>query len=296
MFLWLKKFLNQGDLLEQMHLKEQSPLLQNIKYSKESETLGTKLREEMKAYSSNIDQEKYKDFAKSSMMCLHMNIGGIPFTVEGETVGVWLPLNHNFLYWRAMTFFEPLGKFMMTFGVVSVHVNKNNLEFVYKGTQMYRADVEGIDYTNLRLNVGPPNEILDTRPSPPEKPTGIAANLARKAINFLGSNKRTPWAPREKLCPEDQFESKFSTLKSKCSESFGSLSCLSAIAKIYPCYNYYLRSSEKFSHGIDGMLEVLVVLHVMGEGSWDFMKLLATDKPWDEEMEDALKALNFLEA
>lgn len=295
MFLWFRKFLKQRDLFQQMHLKEQTPLLQNIEYSKKSKTLGRKLRREMKEYSSDIDKEQNKDFAMCGMTCLHMNIDVFPFSQEGETVGVWLPLNHTFLFWRAMSFFEPLGKFMSLAGVVSVHVKKDNLEFVYKGTQTYRADIEGIDYANLRLYVGPPNDVVDTRPSPPEKPTGTAANLARKAINFLGSNKRTPWAPREKLCPEDQFKSKFSTFKTECSESFGSLSCVAALSNIYPCYNYLLRSSEKFSHGIDGMLEVGVVLHVMLEFSWDFLKLLAIDIPWDEEMKDALKALNLLE-
>ena len=284
-------------LVDQFHLKNQVPLLKEMSYSQEYSTLGDKLRDEMKSYSSNIGNKQYHDFAKSGMMCLHLNLEGFPYTMEEGTLGVWLPLNRNLVFWRSMFMFEPLQKLMTVVGVVSIHVSQDNLEMVYKGTQLFRTDVEGIDYKNLELYVGPPYDIQDTRPTPPPKPNGIAANTARNQIESIGSNIRTPWAPRKKLCPAHQFDQKFERLKNECPQyftepkPFNMTLCLDALAKAYPCFNYFLRSSEKFSHGIDGLSEVLVIIHMFREATWEFMKAAAIDEPWDDEMEIALEKL-----
>ena len=293
---WLKP-LGISKLAHQFHLKNQVPLLKEMSFSKEYNNLADKLRDEMKTYSSDIGNNQYHDFAKSGLMCLHLNLDGFPFTMEGGTLGVWLPLSHNLVFWRSMFMFEPLQKLMTVVGVVSVHVNQDNLEMVYKGTQLFRTDAEGIDYKNLELYVGPPNDIQDTRPSPPPKPNSVAANKARKQIGLIGSNIRTPWAPREKLCPADQFDQKFERLKNECPQyftepkPFNMTQCYDAFSRTYPCFNYFLRSSEKFSHGIDGLSEFSVVAHAFRESSWEFMKALAIDEPWDDEMEIALEKL-----
>jgi len=290
--LWLKYFSGFVELLEQIYLKEQIPLLKDLAHTPESQTFGDKLREEMKTYSSDIDNEHYHDFSKSTMGCLHINTDGIPISKEGETEGWWLPLNQNLVAWRAVTFFEPLRKFALVLGVVALHVNNGNLELVFNGTQVSDMDIEGIDITNIRLSVGPPNNIKDTRPTPPEKPTSLIDNAYRYFINAQPPNKLTPWAPREKLCPKQLFDKKIQQLETACTES-GGLRCLDALAKAYPCFSYFLRSSKKFSHGIDGMLEIIVLQHLMGEASWDVLKTFAGDDlPWDEEMEEALEKIN----
>merc|ERR1719320_1708139 len=219
--------------------------------------------------------------------------------------GWWLPLRQNFVAWRAMTNQYPLLKFVSTIGLVSIDVKNSEdeddqtLEVVFKGSQMFRQDFEGFDVNNSELYVSTPNEnIIDTRPDYDEPPEGEL----RQLFNSLPSSetKCLPWAPREQLCPSSTLDTTFSEFKKACTSPKQSkeqfVQCRDAFAELYPCFSYYLRSSEQCSIGIDSILDVSVVMHIMQEFTWDYIKReTKINEPWDDEFEIALEMLGLFE-
>jgi len=150
---------------------------------------------------------------------------------------------------------------------------------------------------NMKLYVAPPhNPELLTRAQAPEKP-GFFGSLAVKALkvsleNVFTNDENLPWAPRERLCPSKDFDSNFKMLEEACADmSNPSANCIYRFSNVYPCFNYYLRSSKKFSHGMSGLTEFMTINHIVKEAPWNFIKALAQEKPWDEELEEAIKIL-----
>ena len=100
-------------LQEQTSNPAQLALLSTAPYDSDSECLKWKLFAEMGAFSAGLSSKSYKRYDKSALMCLHMNPMGIESSTEGDgTTGWWLPLNHNFIAWRAMAYQQPMSKFM----------------------------------------------------------------------------------------------------------------------------------------------------------------------------------------
>ena len=292
LLLWLHSAKFGSLLREQGILPSQIPHIKNKPYTNESVDFGARLQRDMEKFSAGITHDHYHNFEKSAMMCLHIDTDGIAPTKTGDVEGWWLPLKHNFLAWRSMNLQEPMSKNMVTFGSVSMDLDehKKTLKVVFRGRQFFRADVEDIHFTNMRLDVGPPNDIPDTRPPPLEKPGWIVSATIGKLLEFNSPNKLLPWAPREQLCPSNDFKANFDKFKGACpdADSLSSPTCVYRFSKIYPCFNYLLRSSKKFSHGIDGTVEFLTVLHLVSEADWDFIEMAAMEKPWDEEFEEAI--------
>merc|ERR1719184_557788 len=126
----------------------------------------------MESFAEGITHEQFHNFEKSSLLCFHMDIDGIEPTKEGDLDGWWLPLRHNILSWRGINLQEPMSKNMVTFGHASMTVSDDNkfLTVVYKGNQLFRTDLKGIDFTNMTLYIAPPHNMSDTRPIPPQLP------------------------------------------------------------------------------------------------------------------------------
>jgi len=279
---------------EQSKISNQFPLLKNQSYTIDSKNLESKLRDDMKSFSAGITHTDYHNFGKSAIFCLHLNTDGAEPTTEGDEQGWWLPLRHKFLAWRGMNWFEPVQKQMLTTGTLSITSDQDFLNVVFKAGQLFRADAEELDLLNMKLYISPPNEITDTRPMPTAKPIGPLADSLRLFLTKHPSNKYLPWAPREQLCPQESFESRFNDLITSCPNSFpknASTECIKRYISFYPCFNYLIRSSEKYSHGMDSLLEMGAINHAMSEAPWDAIKALAEEKPWDDEFEDAINIL-----
>merc|ERR1719312_447226 len=315
LFMWfanlLKVVRGQGFLPSQLsHLTDQ-------KYdeNKFAQTLKA-LNDNMDSFSAGIEEEDYHNFEKSSLMCFHLNIEGREETAEEDESGMsylgwWLPLKHNFVAWRAMNVQHPLSKFMSTVGLATIDVKGQNLEVVFQGSQFFRADVQGIDFTNRRLYVSPPNNLEDNRPHipvPDAKDKALAKKL-HDLINKLPSSKCLPWADPKKLCPVSQLfttiqpngevvRAGFDTFKEACTNTHQSptkfFQCRNAFANFYPCFSKYLRSSKKCSVGIDSVIDVGVIIHLMSEAPWEYLLMIASDEPWDEEFEKALNLLGLM--
>ena len=138
--------------------------------------------------------------------------------------------------------------------------------------------------------------ITDGRPDAPEKPTSAQAIGTRKMINALVTNNRLAWASREKLCPE--FDATFTALKNDCdmdesADTAEMEKCVPSFAMFYPCFSYFLRPSTKYSHGIDGFIEVSTIYHLIREAPWNIIKAVASEKPWDEEFEVAMEMFGY---
>ena len=135
--------------------------------------------------------------------------------------------------------------------------------------------------------------------------------LAKKlhdTINKLPSSKCLPWADPKKLCPDSQLFPTtqpngevvrgFDTFEEACTNAHQSptkfFQCRNAFANFYPCFSKYLRSSKKCSVGIDGVIDVGVIMHLMSEAPWDSLLMIASDEPWDEEFEKALNLLGLM--
>lgn len=296
LFVWLEVS-SFKDVFKLAFNPEQLPYIQQLQYNEESaELVREKLRNDMTNFAAGIKDEDYHNFEKSSFMCIHLNLDGIAQHTEkdGET-GWWIPLKHSIVAWRAINMQKPKEKIMATAGTLSMTKNQDELEIVFKGNQMFTGDFVGIDMDNFNLFVGPPNNtnLADTRPTAPAKPTSFSARLFRATINnVLVTDQRLPWASREKLCPN--YDADFDELQTYCdikqSEATKAefLKCASAYAKFYPCFSYYVRTSKKYSHGIDGLVEFTTIFHIMKEMPWKTLKALAADKPWDDEFNKAM--------
>ena len=162
---------------------------------------------------------------------------------------------------------------------------------VYKGNQLFRADFKGIDFTNMTLYIAPPHNMSDTRPIPPQLPTWWQRFTIGNIIMSNPSNHYLPWASREKLCPEKSFDSKFDKFAQSCTNPYNPM-CLYHLINFYPCFNYFVRSSRKYSHGMDGLAEFLAIGHLTAEAPWRLIKTLASDQPWDQEFETAIDLLH----
>merc|ERR1711990_521845 len=223
-----------------------------------------------------------------------MDINGIEPSKEGDLDGWWLPLRANILAWRGLNWQEPISKHLVTFGQVTITADsdKNVLNLVFKGSQLFRADMEDIYFENMKLFVSPPNNMPDSRPPPPDKPSKWLDFTLGNLLKANPSNKRLPWASREKLCPERNFDSKLNKVAATCPNIFSpSAACVYHFVRLYPCFNYMVRSSKKYSHGMEEMAEFTALVHATAEAPWEMIKRMASDKPWDEEFEEAIELL-----
>jgi len=274
-------------------LSNQLPLLKNQSYNADSVDLEARLKDDMDSFSSGISHTQYHNFEKSALACIHLNINNIELTTEEGKEGWWLPLKTNFLGWRAIGLQEPMSKYMVTFGTVSFTFDPEEdfVNVVFKSGQLFRGDLDDLNLSNTRLDVAPPNDIDDDRPLPPLKPSGVIANQLQHFLK-TSANNYLPWAPREQLCPQDEFESRFKMFSDSCPNTLQpDMTCIRHFMNFYPCFNYYLRSSRKFSHGMDGLMEFIVINHLASEAPWDAIKTMAEGKPWDDEFEAAIDVL-----
>lgn len=306
MFLWLETS-NIEKLLNAGYNHEQTPLLHQIASEfrrPEFDELRNKLVGQMNEFIKDIKEEDYHNFEKSAFFCLHNNIKDNQLVMEnGEPKGWWVKYPDTMVSWRGLMFQDPIGKFGLTAGVQYWVRDGDNLELVFRGTQMYYWDWKGIDAENFVFQVGPPNDGLgDLRPGGDTivKPTSIEMGLLRASIlNLLPDNKRLPWAPREKLCPDHEAE--FANFKANCEsasldaramESLSSMwvnaKCAHAYARFFPCFQFLLRSSEKFSHGFAGITEFSTVYHLFKETPFKSMYLWSKAKPWDDEFDTTM--------
>ena len=262
-------------------------------YDSDSECLKWKLLAEMSAFSAGLSSKSYKRYDKSALMCLHINPGGIESSTEGNgTTGWWLPLNHNFIAWRAMGYQQPISALMKTTGLTSMTIDSGNLNVVFKGTQMWRSDVEGLNFKNMQLDIAPPNALPDLRPQPPALPMEPAATILQAQFSTLPNDYDFPWLPRKQLCSKKAFQTRFAQLTTACGFPLNPTEdCRAAFATFYPCFNYLLRPSKRHDHGIDTMIEFTILLHVMSESPPTFWRALAIDKPWDAEFAQAIDIL-----
>ena len=284
-------------LQEQTSNPAQLQLLSTAPYDSDSECLKWKLLAEMGAFSAGLSSKSYKRYDKSALMCLHMNPMGIESSTEGDgTTGWWLPLNQNFIAWRAMAYQQPMSKFMLTTGLTSMSIDFGNLNVVFKGTQKWRSDVEGLDFKNMQLDIAPPNTLPDMRPQPPALPMEPAATLLQMQFKNLPNDTDLPWLPRKQLCSKRDFEIRFANLTATCKVPINPTEpgCPAAFATFYPCFNFLLRPSKRHDHGMDGMIEFSILLHIMSESPSTFWRELAKDKPWRGEDAEFAQALDIL--
>ena len=268
--------------------------MQYAPYDKESECLEKKLLAEMNAFSSGLSHTDYQQFDKTALMCLHINPGGIEVTKEEDgTTGWWLPLEQNFIAWRSMGYQQPISAFRTTGGLMSMTIDESgNLNAVFKGTQLWRTDLDGLDFTNNLVYISPPNELPDLRPKPPALPMEPIATAIRGAIKSLPNDYNLPWVPRSQLCSEEDFKSRFEQLTVACGYPFNPTEdCQAAFANYFPCFNFLLRPSKKHDHGMDTFVEFSVILHIMSESPPSYWKAMAIDEPWDEEFAHAMDIL-----
>lgn len=267
-------------------------------YNSESELLEKKLLAEMEEFSSGLSHDDYHQFDKSALMCLHMNPGGSTITTEEDgATGWWLPLKHNLVAWRSMGYQQPLTQLRTTAGLMSMTIESGNLNVVFHGNQMWRMDLDGLDFTNMQIDISPPNELPpyklpDLRPKPPALPMEPLATGLRDAFKRLPNDYNLPWLPRDQLCSETYFNTTLHQLGAACGYPLTPTeACLAAFADFYPCFNFLLRPSRNHDHGMDTMIEFSIILHVMSESPPWYWAALAIDKPWDVEFAYAVDVL-----
>ena len=193
--------------------KGQIPALQHAAYNSDLER---KLLGEMEEFSSGLSHTDYKQFDKSAVMCLHINPGGIEESREEDNEsGWWLPLHQNFAAWRVMGYQKPLSKIRTSAGLLSMSIESGNLNVVFEGTQMWHVEIDGLDFTNMRVDISPPNPIThnipDTRPPPPPLPLEPFATAIRGAMKSLPVDFNLPWVPRDRLCSDLELRTRLRT-------------------------------------------------------------------------------------
>ena len=288
---------NISAILQQTANPAQLAILANATYDSDSECLKWRLLGEMNGFSAGLSRREYRKYDKSALMCLHMNPGGVELSTEGDDKrGWWLPLNQNFIAWRAMGYQQPLSKFLLTTGLTSMTIDFGNLNVVFKGTQMWRSDVEGLEFNNMKLDIAPPNTLPDMRPEPPAQAEQAVAAILQAQFNALPNDYDLPWQPQNKIChPKKHLKPRFEQLKNACGFPLNPTdNCRAAFATFYPCFNLLLRPSKSngiYDHGMDTMIEFTIILHVMSEAPPSFWEALAIDKPWDSEFKQAVKIL-----
>jgi len=274
--------------------KEQLPIMKNLKFTKKTKKHHERLGNEMKSFSEGANLEDFHNYDKSSFMCFHMTLG--ESTREGDLEGWWVPLRHNILSWRAMATQEPNSKFVLYVGLVSMTVDpkKDMLRAMWFGHQAFRSDIEGIYFKNMRLEIAPPF-MPDHRPEAPEIPNVVLRKKYETALRSNPPHKALGWIPREKLCPAESFDSRFSAFSTACADiRVNKAACGATLVQFYPCFNHYLRSAKKEDDpGIDGLPEVVAIKHFCGELPWYYIKELASEPPWDDELDAAIKLLDF---
>lgn len=272
--------------------------MQYAHYNAESEKLEQKLLAEMDTFSSGLSHTDYQQFDKSASMCFHINTAGSQLTEEDGTSGWWLPLKQNLFAWRSMGFQQPLTAVRVTAGLISLTTDESgNLNVVFKGTQLYRNEIDGLDYINNELDMAPPNalppfNLPDLRAPVKHLTMGPEAAIIRAQYQALPNDPNLPWVDRNELCPEEAFESRFEQVKGACGYPFNPTKiCVGAYIEFYPCFNYYLRPSKKHNHGMDSIVEFATLLHAISELHPSYWKELARDQPWDEEFAQAMDLL-----
>jgi len=270
----------------------QIPALLQMPYNSEAEK---KILAEMDEFSAGLSQSDYRQFDKSALMCFHINpVGAEVTTEEDDTKGWWLPLKHNLLAWRSMSFQQPLSALRFTMGLFSLNIDESgNLNAMLQAPQFWKTDVDVVDYKNMELQIAPPNAIThhlpDMRPQPPARPMEPLATMIREGLKALPNDNNLPWMPRDDLCSEE--ESRFNEISRACYPFTPSMECAAAFINFYPCLNIYLRPSKKHNHGMDSFTEIIPVIHLFSESPPSFWKQMAIDKPWEEEFEQAVDNL-----
>ena len=269
-------------------------IMAHMQYAPYDSSLEKKLLAEMDTFSAGLSHTDYQQFDKSAFMCLHVNPAGIKLTKEEDgTTGWWMPLEKNFIAWRSMVYQQPLSAIMATAGLLSMTIDQSgNLNAVFKGTQLWRNDIDGIDWTNNEVVISPPNELPDLRPKPPSLPLEPFATLIREGYKALPNDYNLPWLPRDQLCSQNELQYRFEELREACGYPFNpTIDCQVAFAIFYPCFNFLLRPSEKHDHGMDTMIEFTIIVHVLSESEPWIWKELAIDEPWDDEFAQAVDIL-----
>ena len=185
---------------------------------------------------------------------------------------------------------EPSVKAFGPLGIGSFHVDgkHGSVAMVFKGVQMFAADVDGFQMGKGRLDVFNGNApVFDSRPPAPFNPPAFYTEMMKNQSRILATNKCLPWASREKLCPSSEFESKFLAFRNSCGhllslskESFAK--CKKAFSDIFPCFNTFLRSSKKCGRGMGGW-DISTACHFLAEAPWDQIKNFAQFNPLDNE-------------
>ena len=270
----------------------QIPALLQMPYNSEPEK---KLLAEMDEFSASLSQTDYRQFDKSALMCFHINPAGAEVTMEDDgTNGWWLPLKHNLLAWRSMAFQQPISALRYTMGLLSLKIDESgNLNAMLQAPQFWKTEIDVVDYKNMELQIAPPNAIThnisDIRPDPPARPMELLAKMIRKGLKALPNDYNLPWMPRDELCSEE--DSRFEQISGACYPFNPSKECVEAFINFYPCLNFYLRPSKIHNHGMDSFTEIIPVIHVLSEIPPSHWKKMATDKPWEEEFEQAVDNL-----
>jgi len=280
---------------------EQFKYLKEMHYGKETELLETKLLTEMDDFSSGLSKAQYSNFSKTTLGCLHIKPDQIETTKVGQQTGWWIPLKKNILGWRVLIYQKPIPKATLVAGLVSMNLQDGNLNVMLQGTQFFKYDMDsnGLDATNMRLDISPPNNIPDSRAPAPRKPSDSffsQANLIRTAYSLLPDDHELAWESHELLCPKSKFEQNFNELTTACGPYMTNRTdkCIQQFLNFYPCFNYYLRPSHKsFKHGMDSIMETLAILHIFQEAPFKVWKRFAQEHPWDEEFLEAEKMFDF---
>jgi len=270
-------------------LRAQFPLLKKLEFTDETQATQDRLEREMEEFSDGVSLENFHKADKSAFMCYHMTTDDP--VMEGDVEGWWTPLKTPILSWRAFALQSPNEKFLIFIGPSYITVDGDKLKVVYDGRQAFRSDIDGIDFSNVKLYIAPPH-VPDDRPAPPMKPSWFMRHTLGAALLNSAPHKKLGWVKRDILCSKEFFDKTFNEYTTSCERKLESVACYTNFIKFYPCFNYYLRASQKFSHGIDGLAEVIAVKHFSGELPWSTVRELVEQKPWDDEMDQAIKLLD----
>jgi len=195
-----------------------------------------------------------------------------------------------------MGYQKPLTKIRTSAGLLSMSIKSGNLNVVFEGTQTWHVDIDGLDFTNMRVDIAPPNPIThnipDTRPPPPPLPLEPYATAIRGAMKSLPNDFNLPWLPRNQLCSDLDLRTRHQQLAMACGYPFTPTEdCQAAFANFYPCYNFYLRPSKRHNHGMDSMMEFATIVHLFIDFPPSYWLTLAIDHPWDEVYAQAVDVL-----